>query len=271
MRFVLSILLFVSILSNAQTSNETCFTANTTSYTWCSGYINVGYNCSMDYCSSSSCLGDCQSCAQQYLGAVLDASNGRCCSSIGSDGSCIGPLSGDAPYNPMYGFPNHGPGALIVEGPVYYQNGPRVWTPTTEDGAYAFTMLAQPGKTDKECAAPPQPGNNSWSPGPHARAISLHAHGEPLSDCVIACNWTDVLKTGVDPCNAGSIVTPVTAIYSCYYGGKSWLKQEDLGVCGFNCSARHVSNGSFCSDADIKADLCDIYCDPRDFPKGSPT
>jgi len=257
--------------SNAQTSNGTCFTANITSYSWCSGYLAAGYSCFEDYCSSSSCLGDCQSCAQSFENAILDAKFGRCCSSIGSDGSCVGPRDGDAPYNPPYGFPNRGPGGLIIEGPVGYQNGPKVWTPGSEDGAYAFTMLAQPGKSDAECKAPLPSNGSSWTPGAHAKPFSLRSHGEPISDCVIGCNWTDVSLSGIDPCNAGSIETPVTAIYSCYYGGKSWLKDDDLGVCGFNCSVRHIVGGSFCSDADIKAGLCDIYCDPRDFPVGTTT
>jgi hypothetical protein len=247
-------------------SNSTCYTANVTTYTWCKGYESVGYSCVDDYCSSSTCLGDCLSCSQSYINSVIDTKDGRCCTSISSDGICISPLSGDAPYNPPYGFPNHGPGGLIVEGPVYYNNGPKVWGPGSENETYAFTMLAQSGKTDEECPSPPLPSNNSWSPGANSRVISLRSHGEPISDCVIACNWTEVSESGIDPCNVGSIVSPVFASYSCYYGGPGWLKGKDLGVCGFNCSARHVVGGAFCTDADIKAGLCDVYCDPRNFP-----
>jgi len=133
-------------------------------------------------------------------------------------------------------------------------------------------MLSQPGRTDAACPAPGSGGNSSggWLPPPHLRPISLRAHGVGIDDCALACNITEVSQTGVDPCNAGSIDAPVRATYSCYYGGPGWLKPKDLGVCGFNCSARHVIGGAYCSDADIKAGLCDIYCDPRDFPAGSP-
>ena len=107
-------------------------------------------------------------------------------------------------------------------------------------------------------------------PPPHLHPFSLHAHGVDINDCVIACNISEVARTGVDPCNAGTISAPVRATYSCFYGGPGWLKTNGLGVCGFNCSARHVVGGAYCTDADIKAGLCDVYCDPRDFPPGSP-
>lgn len=78
------------------------------------------------WCSVDSCVASCANCAVYYANAVLDKASARCCASLGPGGSCVGPLPGDAPYNPPYGFPNNGPGALIVEGPIPYPNGPEL-------------------------------------------------------------------------------------------------------------------------------------------------
>jgi hypothetical protein len=158
-----------------------------------------------------------------------------------------------------------------VEGPVPYNNGPPCWSNATQLGAYGFTMLAQSGKRDNEC---PAPVGGAWAPPRGLRPIALPAHGEKINLCVLACNLTDVARTGVDPCNAASIfdggavdksLRDVYANYSCYYGGESWLHPPDVGVCGFNCSARKA-DGATCDDADIKADICELYCDSRTLP-----
>ena len=44
-------------------------------------------------------------------------------------------------------------------------------------------------------------------------------HGVPTNGCFIACNRTEIELTGSDPCNPGSITSPVNAVMSCYSGG----------------------------------------------------
>jgi hypothetical protein len=259
-------LLAASVASNG------CYTAEIAQWTWCIGYEKVGYTCSNGFCSVDTCDASCTNCADFYPNASFDKSTARCCNSLGPDGSCVDPLPGDAPYNAAYGYPNNGPGALIVEGPVPYPNSPPCWSDTTQLGAYGFTALVQPGTTDKDCPAPSTSG--AWLPPHGLRPISLRTHGEPISACMLACNITEVALTGIDPCNAASIynnssaqsLKDVYANYSCYYGGESWIHPADVGVCGFNCSAHHPDTGASCSAADVEKGLCDIFCDSRTLP-----
>ena len=263
--------LLLAALGSVAVAATGCYTANVSQWSWCSGYEQAGYSCAGGFCSIDSCVASCTDCALFYPTAVLDKAAARCCASVGAGGDCIGALPGDAPYNPPYGYPNNGPGALIVEGPVPYPNGPPCWSNTTQRGVYGFTALVQGGKADKEC---PAPVDGAWVPPHGLRPIALHAHGEPLNACMLACNWTEVARTGVDPCTAASILDggaidpslrDVHANYSCFYGGASWLHPPDLGVCGFNCSAWQA-DGATCDDADIEAGRCDIYCDSRTLP-----
>lgn len=269
------LLLLISIgtlASPAFSSAAGCYTANVSQWPWCSGYEKAGYECVGAFCSAATCVGTCADCAIFYPTAFLDVSTARCCASLGPGGACHDPLPGDAPYNPPYGLPNNGPGSLIVEGPVSYPSGPPCWSNSSRTGAYAWTALVPSAKTDKACPAPVRGG--AWAPPLGLHPISLRAHGEPLDACFIACNVTEVARTGVDPCNAasilnGSAVDPtlkgVVAIYSCYYGGESWLHPEGLGVCGWNCSAWQ-SDGATCSEEDMEAGRCLVYCDSRAVP-----
>ena len=251
-----------------------CYTANVSQWPWCSGYARAGYACAGAFCSIDACVASCANCAHFYPGAALDRATARCCASLGPGGACNDPLPGDAPYNPPYGFPNNGPGALIVEGPIPYPNGPPCWSNATQLGAYGFTALVQSGATDRACPAPAPAGGGAWAPPPGLHPIALRAHGEPIDACMLACNWTEVARTGVDPCAAASIpdggaVDPslagVRANYSCYFGGSSWLHPQGLGVCGFNCSVKQ-SDGAPCSEEDIEQERCLVYCDSRALP-----
>ncbi len=60
-----------------------CYAANTTSFTWCSGYEKVGYNCSKDgiNCASDKAIGQYYFCALHYADAILHAASGQCCGS----------------------------------------------------------------------------------------------------------------------------------------------------------------------------------------------
>ena len=125
-----------------------------------------------------------------------------------------------------------------------YPGGPLCWSNTTQAGAYGWTALVTSAATDKECTAPETSG--AWLPPQGLNPISLRQDGEGLSSCFLACNISEVARTGVDPCNAASISNSsapflggVFATYSCYYGGQGWIHPDDVGVCGFNCS-QHV-------------------------------
>ena len=272
----LSALLLSTRIAGSASPNAApgCYTAEVAQWTWCHGYAAAGYTCAADgsFCSSATCVGECGQCADFYSGAQLDAASARCCAALAPGGGCAGaPLPGDAPYNPPYGFPNNGPGALIVEGPVASAFGPTVWSNSSEGGAYAFVMLAQSGKKDAECAPPPAGG--AWQPPAGLRPVSLFDHGEKIADCALGCNVSEVARTGRDPCNAASIfnnsaapsLAGVYANYSCYYGGESWLRPAGLGLCGFNCSALQ-SDGALCSEADLDDGRCLVYCDSRTLP-----
>ena len=261
-----------TVLAPSVANASGCYTAEVAQWSWCSGYEKVGYTCLNGFCSVDTCDASCTQCADFYPQAFFDKSTARCCASLGPGGACNGPLPGDAPYNPPYGFPNNGPGALIVEGPVPYPGGPPCWSNATRAGAYGWTALVQPGKADREC--PPPGTSGAWVPPHGLKPIALRAHGEPLSACMLACNLSEVARTGVDPCNQASLfgnsaapsLRGVYANYSCYYGGESWIHPADLGVCGFNCSARHPNSGALCSAEDIERDQCLIYCDSRTTP-----
>lgn len=246
--------------------NTSCYGAFIPSFSWCSGYEGAGYNCTGDYCASSSCVGECYFCAIEYEGAALDAYSGRCCASLGPGGACEKPFPSVAPWNEDYLWPDHHP-ALIVEGPVAYPNGPHVWSNGSvfnESGAYAFTMNSPGGRTDKEC--PKLPSNTTFDTT-KVKPISLREHGVAISNCALSCNWTAIAEGGEDPCEPGTVrVASVVAEMRCFYGGPGWLKQAGLGVCGYNCTALHMDSGAVCSQEDVDKDLCEVFCDPRDFP-----
>lgn len=254
--------------------NYTCYGAYTPLFTWCSGYEKAGYNCSGDYCASSSCVGDCFDCSVAYTNSVLDPSTGRCCDAnptmdlTTTSTGCSNPRPAQPPYVPLYGYPDHRP-ALIVEGPANYTNGPPVWSNATEEAAYAFTMYAESGVA-KDDLCTPLPSNTSFDIN-KIKPISLKQHHVAIDVCVLSCNITEVRMTGYDPCGVGTVNFtsndgPVYAPMRCYWGGESWLTPSWMGICGYNCTARNPSNGAWCNQTEIDNDICELYCDPRYTP-----
>lgn len=267
---LLPILLLALAFSSAESS--ACYTAEVAQWTWCSGYEAVGYTCLNGFCSADKCIGSCAQCADVYSNASFDKNAARCCASRGPSGQCNGPLPGDAPYNAPYGFPNKAGGEIVVEGPVPYPNGPPSWSNTTQGGAVGWTAFAPSAATDGGCPAPDTSG--AWLPPRGLKPISLEQHGEPLGSCFLACNISEVARTGVDPCNAGSIfgdsaapsLIGVYANYSCYFGGANWIHPADIGVCGFNCTAHDPHTGALCDAEDMAQNRCLVYCDSRAIP-----
>ena len=125
------------------------------------------------------------------------------------------------------GFPDHKGGNAIVEGAVSYPMGPTVWSDQTDTGVYAWTLNTPGASQDDKC--PPIPSDSKLDSS-LLTPIALVAHGPPISACMLACNMTRIAETGVDPCNAGAITTPVVANYSCMYGGSGWLDMPEMGM-----------------------------------------
>ena len=77
-----------------------CWGANTDTFLDCTAdYADAEFHCSGSMCASATCtLGSaCNACAVHYPSAVLDEAEGVCCASVSSNGTCVGPESGDNP------------------------------------------------------------------------------------------------------------------------------------------------------------------------------
>ena len=195
-------------------TGPTCYGAFVPSFSWCSGYEKVDYNCSADgrYCAADTCIEDCYSCTIDYPGGVVHAASGRCCASIDPiSGACVSPFPAVAPWNENYLWPNHHP-ALLVEDPTAYPHGPRVWSNGSaynESGAFVFTMNSPGAKNDAGC--PVLPSNTTFNVR-LVHPISLHAHGAELDNCVLTCNHTAVSAGLPDPCLPGSVIYPASPL-----------------------------------------------------------
>lgn len=243
----------------AEKSKPGCFGANTSSFPWCSGYAELGYNCSQsgELCASATCLKTCMFCTIEYQNAVLDEVSGQCCDSI-VDGECKGAKLGVVTNKP-YGLPDHKP-ATIFEGTVPYHNGPPVWSKQNPAGSYGFTFNAG-AENDGECPPLPLVFNAT-----NLKTASLKASGSGATGCFIACNLTEVEETGVDPCEAGSVNSPTAgpAAMRCYSGGDTWLKPPHTGMCAFNCTLRVASTGAATCESPTDPD-CELACNTLDW------
>ena len=240
-----------------------CYAANTSSFSWCSGYTKAGYACSADgtACASATCLGSCGFCALHYPDAVLRASTGQCCDAseiVGaSPGDCRNPRDGNVHHVP-YGPADHHP-TTIFEGCVQYKTGPSCWGPATGGaGDYGWSALwpdeTQPGGCP---ALPPQFDATKLRVAKMSERI-----GSSYRGCFIECNLTQVSVTGVDPCAAGDFSSPTSGHnkMSCYSGGDQFVRPFPSGMCGYNCSLVYVANGTRCHGKDPARDSCVITC-----------
>lgn len=248
---------FLVLLAVRQACGE-CYGADVSTFTWCSGYDGAGYSCNGNMCANENCVADCMKCAVQYPNAVLHAASGRCCDELSEDGSCKGPKDGLAPKNEDYGFPDRKP-SLIVEGAAAFPNGAPIWSDDHRDGAYGFTWNTPSGKRDADCPAIPDDATFDRS---KVRPANMKEHGAEQESCFLSCDVSEIEKTGVDPCAAGS--RPDIGIkMGCYYGGETWLTPSTMGICGYPCQLIN-DDMEFCSQDEHDARQCYVSCDPRD-------
>ena len=250
---------------------RTCYTANVTTWEWCSGYEDAGMSCadvgtSDEYCSVYGCVDTCYWCENAYEGAVLEPTSGRCCDSVSEDtGECIGPKDGTAPPNPDYGFPDHKP-ALIFEGAAGFANGYSVYSEDNLGGAVGWTSNAPGGyATDDACPALP----DGYGLDPSLYPISYAAHGiHSLNSCALACNVTAIENGAPDACTGAFSDNNGGSPYACFSGGDSWLGDPSLGVCGFPCLTYNEDTGGECTWEEYNDSVgpCIVSCDPREYP-----
>ena len=167
--------------------------------------------------------------------------------------------SGPPPgYNETYGYPD-GIGALIIEGPFPYKNGPAIWSDKTRWGAYALINAAASLTKGGQCPKVPK---DSPFAGSKLNPVPL-TNGAKL--CMIGCNLTEVKSSGEDPCSVGSVADPSNSPMSCFDVGPGFA--GGWGLCGYNCTALEPKTrpATPCSKADLGGD-CSLYCDTRAFP-----
>ena len=98
---------------------------------------------------------------------------------------------------------------LIVEGCVQYPHGPTCWVnETVPTGSYGWIALGPKAARTADCPAIPTDGIGSQlgpdSPlYPVSLKEALTKNGQEF--CALACNISEVQRTGVDPCNKGTI------------------------------------------------------------------
>ena len=248
----------IAILTTAYLTHikveASCYAANTSSFTWCSGYENAGYNCSKNgiNCASDKALGEYYFCALHYADAMLHAATGQCCGSV-KDGNCNDPKPNsvhDFPYGPV----DHKPG-LIFEGCVQYENGPKCWKQGQVGGDYGWEANFPSENSPGGC--PPLP--SKFDPSKLHIARMSEAIGPSYHGCFIECNLTEVSVTGIDPCAVGNFYSPSSGhnAMKCYSGGETFVKPYPSGICAYNCSL--VSTGGKpCSGPNTKD--CEVTC-----------
>lgn len=103
-------------------------------------------------------------------------------------------------------------GGLIVEGCAQYPGGPTCWgsppNATVPSGSYGWIVLGFKANHTADCPAIPADGIGSVLGKdtplyPVSLKEALNQDGQPL--CALACNISEVERTGIDPCNKGTI------------------------------------------------------------------
>ena len=169
-------------------------------------------------------------------------------------------------YNQTYSYPD-GAGALIVEGPFPYKNGPPIFSDSNLLGAYGMIII--PGtfdKEDPEAGCTPVPKESPFASSSSVYPVKM-TNG--VGDCLLGCNWTEVEATGIDPCNAGSLPKGTglsNSVMSCFNLGPG-TEGHGGGACGYNCtSLKNTTSGKLVGCTRAHSSECNIYCDSRAFP-----
>ena len=219
-----------------------CYVANTTSFEWCNGYAELGYNCSADgaSCASDQALGQSYFCALHYPTAVLDALSGQCCDAP-QDGQCRNPRSGTV-VSFDYGPADHKPG-LIMEGCAQYEHGPTCYNADTAPHGDKGWEANYPSE-DTPGGCPPLPAHFDETKV-HVAKMSTN-FGPDYHGCYISCDPKQVTASGgVDPCSAGDFYSVSSGhnAMKCYSGNF-----KAGGICSYNCTLS--SGGTLaCSDS----------------------
>lgn len=139
-------------------------------------------------------------------------------------------------------------GGIIIEGCAQYPRGPTCWgsppNATDKTGSYGWIALGPHANHSADCPAIPADGIGSVLGAdtplfPVSLKEALTQDGLPI--CALACNISEVQRTGVDPCNKGTIAAnsplpawllppvqktgspehfPGPVTMSCFWGGK---------------------------------------------------
>ena len=256
-----------ALTAETRAAERVCYGANAKLFHWCGGYAQAGYSCVGSFCAADKCVGSCNVCAHKYENNVVDANTGRCCDSIGANGECMNPKSGDPGYDfDDYGYLGSLPG-LIVEGAAKYSNSKPVY-PNPLSAPNGFKANYPPSNSTATCPPIPKTGYISKLDPDLVHPMNFYEAsngGIPSHTCFLSCNISDIENGGADPCAAGSLIDPSRNVYApmqCYYGGDGWLSDPSLGVCSYNCTIRYP-NGTFCPADDHNG--CFETCDSTRF------
>ena len=129
---------------------------------------------------------------------------------------------------------------------------------TQPEGTYGWIILAPPADKTEDCLPIPKDGIGAMlGDDTPLYPVSLKETLEPGnggSGCALACNISEVERTGVDPCNKGTIAAnqplppwllpplertgsaehmPGPLVHSCFYGGPGWMRDPTMGICGW--------------------------------------
>lgn len=183
---------------------------------------------------------------------------------------------------------------IMYEGCAQYEKGPQCWaSETAPKGAYGWIVLTPPAKSGKteDCLPIPTDGiGKALGPDTPLYPVNLEAvqpkASGPKNTCVLACNMSEVTRTGVDPCNKGTIpagkplppwllppfqtqgsaqVFKEPLVMSCYFGGKGFMNDPTMGMCGYGVFLRNTE-GEYCKTYTEPKGCPIVWNDSRDLP-----
>ena len=164
---------------------------------------------------------------------------------------------------------------------------------TAPKGAYGWINIDSTGKkwengglfTDSDVEQGKALGPDTPLYPVNLEAVQPKASG-PKNTCVLACNMSEVTRTCVDPCNKGTIpagkplppwllppfqtqgsaqVFKEPLVMSCYFGGKGFMNDPTMGMCGYGVFLRN-SEGEYCKTFTEPKGCPAPWNDPRYLP-----